>query len=217
MPAASRSRPNYRRRRALALGVLVALIAGVGLLLTRGDGGPLRKRERPTPVLKFVARVLNVNQGKAAPASAQQAEGDAIVALFNDYYQTAFVDPKKWGDGTFPGIATLFAAEAQASFTRDVASLTIGEARIELKRVDPTTGTLVVTVYYDPKGAPTFAVAVATFRATGTLRRAGPSLIIGQTGTFYLEKAQDAWKIMAYDATQNQEQPTPSPTASPTS
>ncbi|MGH2728814.1 MAG: hypothetical protein ACRDKS_17720, partial [Actinomycetota bacterium] len=128
-----RPRPNYRRRRTFTvLGLLV--VAVVVVLLTRGGGGG--PGDKPIPTLEFVARTKHVFQGKAAPANVQQGEVEAITTMFSDFYQTAFVDPGKWGDGTFEDLAGMFADDVKASFTRDLPTLTIGEARTELERVD---------------------------------------------------------------------------------
>jgi hypothetical protein len=207
-------RPNYRRRRLFALLLGLGVLALAVVLLTRG-GGPLGPKEQPIPTLEFVSKVTNVTNAKAVDEGAAQAEGQALVKMFNEYYQTAFVDPGKWGDGTFTDLLELFAKDVQPQATKDLPSLTIGEARTELKRVDLGASSLDVTVYYDAKQKPTFAVAAASFSGRGTLKRSGPPLNIFQRGTYYLQKSGDSWTITSYDATQEQATPTPSPTASP--
>ena len=208
-----RPRPNYRRRRTFTvLGLLV--VAVVVVLLTRGGGGG--PGDKPIPTLKFVAKTKHVSQGKAAPANVQQGEVDAITTMFNDFYQTAFVDPGKWGDGTFEDLAGLFADDVKASFTRDLPSLTIGEARTQLARVDLGPNYFGVTVYYDSKQKPTFAVTTVQFEGRGTLKEAGPAVTIKQAATYWLQKVGSDWKITSYDANETQTTPTPSPTASAT-
>jgi hypothetical protein len=137
--------------------------------------------------------------------------------MFSEYYQDAFVDPSKWGDGTFEGLADMFADDAKASFQRDLPALTIGEAREELERVDLGPNSLGVSVYYDSKQKPTFAVAAVQFEGHGTLKDAGPLVTIKQAATYYLQKVGSDWKITAYDTNETQTTPTPSPTASPSS
>lgn len=194
------------------LGLIVVAIAAV-LLLTRDGGGP---GDAPIPTLEFVAKTKHVSQAKAAPANVQQGEVEAITTMFNDYYQTAFVDPGKWGDGTFEDLADLFAEDAKASFTRDLASLTIGEARTELRRVDLGPNFFGVTVYYDSKQNPTFAVTTVNFEGRGTLKQAGPAVTIKQSATYWLQKIDGDWKITSYDTNETQTTPTPTPTASAT-
>ena len=191
------------------------LVVIVVLLLTRG-GGLGGSKEPPIPTLKFVAKTKVVAQAKPPAAGAHQAEVDEITEMFNDYYQEAFVDPGKWGDGTFEDLADLFADDVKASFKRDLPSMTIGEARTELKRVDLGNNFFGVTVYYDSKQKPTYAVTTVQFNATGTLKKAGPKVTIKQTATYWLQKAGSGWKITAYDTNETQTTPTPSPTASAT-
>jgi len=209
-----RSKPNYRRRRTISvLLLLVVAVIVVALLSRSGTNG---KKENPIARVAFVTKIVTQPQAKAPSAGANQANADAIVKMFNDYYQTAFVDPSKWGDGTFTGLQAHFVKEAQPAFTKDIASLTIGDARTELKRVDPTTQTLTVTIYYDAKTRPYYAVAAATFAARGTMKETGPVLLINQKATYYLHKVGNDWAITDYDASQTQVTPTPSPSPSAT-
>jgi ketosteroid isomerase-like protein len=202
------TRATYRRRRIAALVALGAIVAAVVVLLTRGGGGP---GEPPIPTLAFQASVTPVLQGKQPDQAAATAEGEALTKIFNDFYQTAFVDPRRWGDGTFPDLIALFAEDARPAARKDIASLTIGEARTELRRVEPMASTLGLTIYYDAEARPTFAVALASFSARGTPKRAGPPLAIRQRATFYLQKTGDAWRITAFDAQQEQVSETASP------
>lgn len=208
-------RPNYRRRRLAALLLGLGVVALVVVLLTRG-GGPLGSKEPPLPELTFAAKVTGVTQAKALDEGATNSEGETLTKMFNDYYQTAFVDPGKWGDGTFTDLIELFAEDVRPQATKDLPSLTIGEAREELKRVDLGPNSLEVTIYFDSRQKPTFAVAVASFNGIGTLKQAGPKLTIFQRGTYYLQKSGEEWRITAYDANSDQATPTPSPSPSPT-
>ena len=204
-----RPRPNYRRRRTVALFVLLGVAVIVVALLSRGGG--IGDGEAPIPTLEFVTKVGHVSQSKAADEGTKNAQAESIEKMLTDYYQEAFVDPEKWGDGTFENLKQLFADDVQASFTKDLAALTIGEGRNDLKRVDPSGATLAVTIYYDGKAQPVLAVAAATFDAAGTLKQSGPPVTIKQKATFYLQKSGDAWRITSYDADQSQVTPTPSP------
>jgi hypothetical protein len=190
--------------------VLLTVAVLVAVLLSRA-GGPAKKKEPGTPKLTFTAALKDVAQGNAPDPGKSSGESSAIVKMFTDFYQTAFVDPKKWGDGKFEDLVKLFAKEVQPQATKDLPALTIGEARTELKRVDPMASTLNVTVYYDKDVNPQFAVATANFAGRGTLKQSGPPLNIAQSATFYLHKEGGDWVITAYDTNQNQEQQTPSP------
>jgi hypothetical protein len=208
-------RPNYRRRRTITLLAVLGVVALAVVLLTRGGGGPGSK-DNPIPTLAFVATTKHINQSKPASEAVKKAESDAIVKLFTDYYQEAYVDPRKWGDGKFEDLQDLFVATAKTSFPRDLESLTIGQSYSVLNRVDLKTNTLAVSIYYDTKSAPTIAVATIRFQAVGTLKKAGPKLMIDQTATFYLQKQGDSWKITSYDTKATQVQPSPSPSPSST-
>jgi hypothetical protein len=207
-----RKRPNYRRRRTLTVVVLLGVAVIVIALLSRG--GTSGSKKNPIAQVAFVTKVVTQPQAKAPSSSDNQSNADAILKMFNDYYQTAFVDPKKWGDGTFPDLKDLFVKEAQTSFTKDIDSLTIGPARTELSRVDPTKQTMTLTIYYDAKTRPYYAVADATFIARGTMKQSGPPLIIDQKATYYLHKVGDSWTITDYDVSQTQVTLTPSPSPS---
>jgi hypothetical protein len=137
--------------------------------------------------------------------------------MFSEYYQEAFDDPEAWGDGTFEDLAGLCVDEAEASFEMELPALTIGAARTELKRVDLGPRSFIVSVYWDSKQKPTFAVASVQFEGRGTLKSSGPPLTIKQAATYYLQKLGSSWKITAYDTSETQTTPTPSPTASPSS
>jgi hypothetical protein len=211
-----RKKPNYRRRRTLAvLGLLVAVVV-VLLVLPRG-GGTGRPAGQETPKIVFV-RTASVVGLKTPDQAARQAEVDAITKMITDFYQEAFVDPEKWGDGTFEDLKKLFTEEAQPAFMKEIAALTIGEGRTQLKFVDPDrTSTLKVSVFFDAKGAPMYATAGVNFSGRGTLKQTGPALLIKQTASFYMQRNGDSWVISSFDADQTQETPTspsPSPSAS---
>ncbi len=207
-------RPNYRCRRTFTVLGLLAIAVVIVALLSRG-GGPGGPGEPPIPTLRFAAKTTHVFQGKAAGPGTQQSEADALTKMFDDFYQEAFVDPRRWGDGTFTDLADLFADDVKASFKRDLAALTIGEAFDELRRVDLGPNSLALSIYYDSKQRPTFATAAVTFEGKGTLKESGPAVTIRQQATYYLQRLGDAWKISAYETNETQTTPTPSPTASP--
>lgn len=198
----------------IGLGIVtVGVLAGI--LLTRG-GGIVGKKDPPIPNLSFASSLESVAGGtKAASQDKAKDESAVIVKLFTDWYQEAFVDPGKWGDGAFTDLADRFTDDAKASFARDKGALTIAEARTELKRVDSPQGSVKVTIYFQD-GAPQYAVADVSFKAVGTMKRKGAApLQITQRGSYFLRKVGGDWKVFSYKAHQDQVQPSPSPTASP--
>lgn len=219
-PTLRRSGRRSRQQRLLRTGigvvVVVAVIAIVGQFL--GDGEP-GDREPPTPQVDFVAEVVSRSDAGKPPADAASAEAEEIRLLLNDWYQRAFVDPKLYGDGTFPEVAARFARDARASFARDIASLTIGDARTEVLRVEPEKDQAQarITIFFEKARTPRFAVAAVVFRARASLREPGSfPLRIAQTATLHLQNTAKGWVVVYYSAKQSQESVVPSPTPTPT-
>jgi FlaG/FlaF family flagellin (archaellin) len=193
--------------------VLAALIANLA-------GGGKKKGTTPPPGVAQVAFVVTMkgeSDAKSAPSGAAVTkEGNQIVTMLNDWYEQAFVNTEKFGDGTFPDIAKSFTAAARTSFTKDITTLTIGDARTEVKRVDPATQTARVTVYFT-KGTPTYAIAAVHFVANATMKQSGAyPLKIDQTMTFDFNKTGQGWVVIYYSGKQTQHSivPTPSPSTS---
>jgi hypothetical protein len=136
--------------------------------------------------------------------------------MLNDWYEQAFVDSDKFGDGTFPDIAKSFTGAAGTSFKKDLGMLTIGDARTEVKRVDPSTQTAKVTVYFN-SGKATYAIAAVHFAANATMKQSGAyPLKINQVVTYSFQKTGQGWVVTYYSGnqTQNSIVPSPSPSAS---
>lgn len=218
MPPANISFRQRSKRRFVAPVVLLLLGAGVALYLV-GRGGPRPRppREETTPQVAFsIAGFEVVSEDKAPARAASDLEKRSLITFFTDYYQTAFVDPKKWTDPTFPTVAARFSPGAQATFGRDITSLTIGEGRTGFRRVEPSLAQIKLSVYFGPKQRPTFAVAVIQFRAKATTTDKQP-VEIAQDATYRLERVPGGWKIFSYSAEAKQDTPapSPSPTVSP--
>ena len=192
--------------------MLAALIANLA-------GGKKKTGTTPPPgvaQVAFVASVKGATNTKSAPSGAVTTEGQQIVSMLNGWYEQAFVDTDKFGDGSFPDIVKSFTAGARTSFKKDLATLTIGDARTEVKRVDPTTQTAKVTVYFN-NGKPTYAIAAVHFVANATMKQSGAyPLKIDQTVTYNFSKTAQGWVVTYYTAkqTQNSVVPSPSPSAS---
>ncbi len=193
--------------------VLAALIANLA-------GGGKKKTNTPPPgvaQVKFVASVKGATDAKSAPpTTAVRTEADKIVSMLNDWYEQAFVDTSRFGDGTFGDIAKNFSDAAKVQFTKDLATLTIGDARTEVKRVDPSTQTVNITVYFS-NGKPTYAIAAVRFVASATMKKSGAfPLKIDQAVTYDFQKTGQGWVVSYYSAKQSQKSVVPSPSASAT-
>lgn len=207
-----RRRRARRARLVRAAGIVVVLVVAVGLALRFVGGG---EEELPTPTVAFKSSVKTYSQVPDKPGGgAVGKEAKKITRLLDRWYQTAFVDPALWGDGTFPEVRGLFVQEARTAFEADIASLTIGEARTELERVVPKRARARISVFFDEDGKARFAVAEVDFTATGTPRADDAlPLTIAQKAVLHLRKTKGgAWQVFAYDAKQNQDSVKPSPT-----
>jgi FlaG/FlaF family flagellin (archaellin) len=214
------ARRRTRQQRLLRTGIGVVVIIVLAALIANLAGGKKKTGSTPPPgvaQVAFVASVKGETGAKSAPSKdAVSAEGQQIVSMLNDWYEQAFVNTDKFGDGTFPDIAKGFDAAARASFTRDLTTLTIGEARTEVMRVDPTTQTAKVTVYFN-NGTPTIAIAAVHFAANATMKQSGAyPLKIDQVVTYNFQKTGQGWVVTYYSGnqTQNSIVPSPSPSAS---
>lgn len=209
-------------RTAIGIVVIVGLIAVVGNLLG-GDGAkPGQEPDEPVAV-SFETDVAGyTNAGTAlkpqrARAGKIKPEGTEIKQMLDDWYQRGWVDVANFGDGTFPEVAGYFAGDARTTFTRDINSLTIGQGRADVTRVEPAEATADISIYLEDGDKPTFATADVRFVAVATPKRKGARPIdIEQTAVLHLEKTDDGWRVSYYEAKQTQEErEPPTPTASP--
>jgi len=212
------SRRKTRQQRLLRTGIGVVVIVVLAALIANWAGAGKKKGNTPPPgvaQVKFVASTKGATDAKSSLSrTAVNAEASTIVSMLDDWYEQAFVDTSRFGDGNFPDIAKNFTAPAKAQFMKDLATLTIGDARTDVKRVDPSTQTAAVTVYFT-KGKPTYAIALVHFVASATMKKAGGyPLKIDQTATYDFQKTAQGWVVSYYSAKQSQNSIIPSPSAS---
>ncbi len=212
--------------------VLVGVVAVVASLL--GEVEIEEPPPPPTPQVAFrTSTKAFADSGKLGGADTVarkrvRAEADAIAALLNSWYQRTFVDPvvfeviidpEEAEEAMFPpaDLIGLFGDEAQASVAADLDVLTLGAQRVTFARIVPTRARADLTFFFEGAKKPSLAVADVTFRATGGLKdeEAFP-VEISQHALFHFERAGDAWRIVFYEAEQQQESqlPPPSPTGS---
>ena len=210
-----------RSKARFILPALIVLLAIGGALFAIGRKSTPdteKKRAEPTPQVAFSVAAFKAygEEKKAAPTAA--ADRASIVAFFNAFYETAFVDPAQWKDPTFATLAASFTPEAKASFAKDLGALTIAEGRTEFKRVEPSLAQLRISVYYDKAGRPAYAVAAAHFTAKATTNQKR-TIDVAQDATYRLQRSGTSWLIFSYQASATQDtppSPTPSPSGSPT-
>jgi len=211
------SRRRTRQQRLLRTGIGVVVIVVVAALIANLAGGKKKGNTPPPGVaqVKFVASVKSASDAKGLPSKgAPNAEASKIVSMLNDWYEQSFVDTSRFGDGTFPDIAKSFTSDARASFTTYLSTLTIGDARTDVKHVDPSTQTAIVTVYFSNRN-PTYAIAAVHFVASATMKNSGAyPLKIDQTVTYDFTKTGQGWVVSYYSAKQSQNSIVPAPSAS---
>ena len=180
--------------------VVAALVVG-GILLTGGDvplisGGP----EDPSSFSFDLAGKVRVSPTSDTPVQqltgVAQDAGEGVQATMDQLYFRAFVDPGSWGD--YADAFALFDGRAAASAERDADVLTLGpEAGDRFESLEPTSGSLSISVLTNGQDAPVSAVAEVEFLAdaTGT---DGSTSEIASTGSFYLRQVDGTWRIFAY-------------------
>ena len=202
----------------MGAGVVAVLVVG-GILLTGGDvplipDGP----HGPSSFSFDLAGNVQVSPTSRTPPAqlgdvAREA-GDGVKETMDQLYFNAFVDTDQWGD--YAEAFALFDGQAAASAEEDGDVLTLGPtAGDRYEAVDPTSGSLSISVLTNAKDAPVSAVAEVEFlaEATGT---DGSTTEIVSTGSFYLRQVDGTWRIFAYRVDRDDSTPAaPSASGSP--
>jgi hypothetical protein len=181
-------------------GVVAVLVVG-GILLAGGDvplipDGP----HGPSSFSFDLAGNVQVSATSRTPPAqlgdvAREA-GDDVKETMDQLYFNAFVDTDQWGD--YAEAFALFDGQAAASAERDADVLTLGPtAGDRYETVDPTSGSLSISVLTNAKDAPVSAVAEVEFLAEATATD-GSTTEIASTGSFYLRQVDGTWRIFAY-------------------
>jgi len=208
----------------LSILALAAIGGGAFVLLRGGGEGGGGGEERPPADLAWevgFTKVVAVDE--KPPQGRVDSATEEISALMDELYTTAFVDPARWGGGSFPTLADFFADEA-ADHARDhLDDLSLGSLAKRVARVDPGKNRLFVSLLVDEDGAITFADVDATFRADARTKDGEPFKIF-QKGRFFLESQDDGpWEIIGFrvagemsrDAGESEPHPGPSAGATP--
>jgi hypothetical protein len=192
------------RRRWIGFFVLLVLIAGIAIALTRdGDGVlgslPGAGTERETPTFSFEVRKVIAEPTTETPPTrlrqAASATANRVARTLDDLYFASFVDTDTWGE--FESIKELFAGSARSQAEADLDVLTIGVEADTYEFLDPRQGKLSVKVLMDSSDQP--VMAIATVRFTGvTEGEDGARTDIVSAGSYYLQPSEGAWRITAY-------------------
>ena len=214
---------NKKRRAPLALLivpiVLVAVGAGILLMLSGGDVPIIGGDDEVTPPFDFIVKpataVATVSDPDEAALSASAEQvAQEITPTIDDLFTNAYLDPSNWRDGDYEEVFATFAPDAVPTAEESVETLTLGATAGDVfATVDPAKSKLSYQVLFDPDGAPETAVVTVIFRATGE-RKDGTYLAIVSEGEFFLRRL-DGWEITAFDVRRDDhETQPPSPSAS---
>lgn len=180
--------------------VVAVLVAG-GILLTGGNVPLIAEGPQGPDSFSFdLAGTVKVSPTTDTPPAqlgdVARDAGDGVKQTMDDLYFRAFVDTDQWGD--YAEAFALFDGRAAASAEEDADVLTLGPTagdRYEI--VEPTSGTVTISVLTNGQDAPVSAVAEVEFLAdaTGT---DGSTTEIASTGSFFLRPVDGTWRIYAY-------------------
>ena len=195
------------------------MVAVVGwMLLSGGDVPLIGGSSGPSSYSFDLAGNVQVSSTSDTPPAqlgdvAQEA-GDGVKETMDELYFKAFVDQGSWGD--YSDAFALFEAKAATRAEADSDVLTLGPtAGDEFEVLNPTSGTITISVLTNAKDAPVTAVAEVEFLADAT-RTDGGTTEIASTGSFYLRRVDGTWRIFAYDVDRDDTAaPAPSPAGSP--
>jgi hypothetical protein len=126
-----------------------------------------------------------------------QEAGAGVKETMDELYFRAFVDQGSWGD--YGAAFELFEGQAATRAGSDEDVLTLGPtANDDFESLEPTSGTLTISVLTDAEDAPVSAVAQVEFVATAQARGGGSSTQVVSVGSFFLRQVDGAWRIIAY-------------------
>jgi hypothetical protein len=181
-------------------GVVAVLVVG-GILLTGGDVPLIPDGPHGSSSFSFdLAGNVQVSPTSRTPP-AQLSDvageaGDGVKETMDQLYFNAFVDSDQWGD--YAEAFALFDGQAAASAEQDADVLTLGlTAGDRYETLNPTSGSLSISVLTNAKDAPVSAVAEVEFLAEATATD-GSTTEIASTGSFYLRQVDGTWRIFAY-------------------
>jgi hypothetical protein len=215
-------RSQVARRRAIVGGAaVVVLLAVIVFFVTRSGGGGIFSGDSNAPPPDFAFTMKSVSSvptekggNRSAESRAAHDTADGVKDTLDNLYSTAFVDPDTWGDAG--EIDDLFTSDAADQIEPHLDALTLGkDAGDTYDYVDPGTGTLAVKVLVTGKGDALRAFAKTIFVATAT-HTDGSLTKITATGSFFLVKDGDTWKIESFDV-DRAEKPAKAPAASASS
>jgi LCP family protein required for cell wall assembly len=192
---------------AILVVAIVGLVVAVTVLPVGGPGRPGPSASTGRAPASQAAHPLDVRLRRVAGRGpngpirrrALRRPAEAIRRTFTDLYETAFVDPDRWGGGRFPGLERFFSPGARIQARHDLDELTLGRSARLLAAVRPRRARLDARFVTDAGGHAIVAFAEMRFGGTATTTT-GDRVPIDQRGRFVLRRANGSWRIDAYDA-----------------
>ena len=203
---ATRSKPL------LALLSVLLLVAGGCGRGGNGAPGPAEpqggeEEDQGPPAADFQLGDVRLIDSADRPESPSVADSriPKVVELVNNYYNNAFLDPGKWGDGAHPELANLFTEEAKPNVAPRIGILALGDVSRALTEVTPDKQQIDrLTLYFDTDINQPLGAVTTSFEATATpTDEGGGPVKIVHTGTFWLQPEGDGFRISAFDANIN--------------
>jgi hypothetical protein len=199
----------------LALLTALALVAGACGGDDEPGGGQPRDEEEPQeeqgpPTANFSVGEVRVidSQDRPEAGSNAAAKVEKVKELINNYYNAAFVDPAKWGDGGHPELASLFTDEAKPQVGPRIGVLALGDVSKSVRSVEPQKQQIDrLTLYFDGDPNTALGVVSTTFEATAAPAAEGAEPVrVVHTGTFWLAPEGDGFLVSAFNADINLQQ-----------
>lgn len=203
--------PSPSKRVLALLATLCLLAGGCG---GDGDGpgqpaepGQEEPEEQSPAAANFTMGEVRVIDSQDRPEAGANAGNrlPQVVNLINGYYNTAFVDPAKWGDGAHPELAGFFTEEAKPHVGPRIGVLALGDVSRSVTDVRPDKQSIDrLTFYFDADPGQPLGVVTTSFEATATpSEEDGEPVKILHSGTFWLQPEGDGFRISAFDAAIN--------------
>lgn len=183
----------------LSILAVTAIGGGAFVLLRGGREGGGGGEERPPADLAWEVGFTKVVAVDEKPPQARvDSATEEISALMDELYTTAFVDPARWGGGSFPDLDSYFSGPAAQRAVEDLEQLTLGSLAPRVARVDPGASRLNISVLVDEDSGTTAAIARAAFRADARTK-GGEKFKIFHRGRYLMEQVDGGWRITGYD------------------
>lgn len=166
---------------------------------------PVKPKANPASIaLKADLKVaeFKVVDARDRPEAVKAAEAarTAVLAALNGYLEAAFIQPKKWtAADNNAALAGQFTAEAQPNLGPNLSALGLAELAPEVgsAKIIQQDATKVSEFVDDDLSVP-LALVTLTFKEKAE-RKSGGKIDISQTGTFWLQLENGAYKISSYE------------------